>query len=435
LKAAYQRRTSSERTQPRQKPSRWKTKLELQADETLAAALTRLGVGYREGGHTVYVSPQPGLEKQLGSFIQQYPPDAGFKILKEKKGPTEARYLRPGGGTQVQSLIIGTAPELTASVNSLNELGIVPRLYDVAELDASGRSLTAFVTEHIAGGEPTGPECRNFIGRIRQLVENSQIAITMRDWETHEDFNCPSCSGNLLKSERDGSLKYVDFQNFAALDLEKKLRSLMAESREKLHFGSKYLFRGGRYLYQKIPGMSAGGRRDTEVRWEKITKMLREAEIDLAGNPVLDVGCNAGMMLAQALNEGASWGIGWDLPPVADRARKLLSVLGYTRYTMVGAMLSAEYPLANDVPTHVQSRMSEAVVLYLAIRHHVGFLKALRDMPWKALVYEGPQAETGDELRRVLGDLKRLVPCEIVSKAEISDADSWDRPLVLLRRS
>ena len=433
--AAYRRKASQRTKQARQKPLQWSTNLALQGDQTVTAALSRLGVVYREGGHSVYVPPQIDLDRKLGRFVRQYPSDAGFKILKERSGPAEAKYVRPREGTWAQSSLVGTTDDLTMSANYLSELGIIPRLYDVAELDASGVPLTAFVTEHVAGGEPTEAECRNFIGRIHELVDERRVAIAIRDWEIQEDFVCPSCCGNLLKSERDGSLKYVDFQNFVALDLEKTLQSLVAEFKENLHFGTECRFRGGRYLYQRVPGVSAGSRRDTELRWETIKGMLRDAKVDLVGNPVLDIGCNAGMMLAQALNEGALWGIGWDLPDVVDRSRKLLSALGYTRYTLVGAALSAEYPLAADVPVHLQDRLNDSVVLYLAIRHHVGFLKALRDMPWKALVYEGPQLETGDELERVLGDLKRLVPCEIVSKAEISDADSWRRPLVLVKRS
>jgi glycosyltransferase involved in cell wall biosynthesis len=433
--AAYHRRSSQRTKEARQKPLKWRTNLALQGNETVTSSLSRLGIGYREGGHSVYVGPQPDLAQKLGSFVQLYPPDAGFKILKERSGPAEAKYVRPRQGTWAQSSLVGTADDLTISSNYLSELGIIPRLYDLAELDASGVPLTAFVTEHVAGGEPSEAECRNFIRRIHELVDERRIAIAVRDWEIQEDFLCPSCCGNLLKSKRDGSLKYVDFQNFVALDLDKTLQSLVTEFRENLHFGTECIFRGGRYLYQRVPGMSAGGRRDTEFRWDTIRKMLQDAKIDLSGIPVFDVGCNAGMMLAQALNEGALWGIGWDLPPVVDRSRRLLSALGYTRYTLVGATLSAEYPLAADVPTHLQDRLADSVVLYLAIRHHVGFLKALRDIPWKALVYEGPQLETGDELERVLGDLKRLVPCEVVSRIEISDADSWRRPLVLVKRS
>ena len=40
--------------------------------------------------------------------------------------------------------------------------------------------------------------------------------------------------------------------------------------------------------------------------------MLARADDSLRMKVVLDVGCNAGMMLAAALSDGALWGLGWD---------------------------------------------------------------------------------------------------------------------------
>ena len=65
--------------------------------------------------------------------------------------------------------------------------------------------------------------------------------------------------------------------------------------------------------------------------------MLAESGLAVSERLVLDVGCNAGMMLAAALADGASWGVGWDLPEVSQRAEALLLALGYSRFDLIGA--------------------------------------------------------------------------------------------------
>src|SRR6185369_131227 len=80
-------------------------------------------------------------------------------------------------------------------------------------------------------------------------------------------------------------------------------------ARSDLHYGSEVAIRGGRYLYQTIPGVGAHGRRQTTRRWDAITSMLARADDSLRMKVVLDVGCNAGMMLAAALSDGAFWGL------------------------------------------------------------------------------------------------------------------------------
>ena len=206
------------------------------------------------------------------------------------------------------------------------------------------------------------------------------------------------------------------------------------EAQRDLHFGREAALMG-RYLYQSVPTAGARGRRDSAKRWRLISSMLAEAGVHMRDRLVCDVGCNAGMMLAAALGEGAAWGLGWDLPPVVERARSLMLALGYTRFDLVGAELTEDYSLLDDVPSRLSSRLDGAVVLYLAIRHHVGFLRELAAMPWSALVYEGGETERADRLDESLRDLRELCDFSVVTAQDFRDSETGYRPVAVLVRS
>src|SRR5713226_9002567 len=75
----------------KQLPLAWDCNLPLEAGPNdLGSELGRLGIQYREGAHAIYVPPQPRLADKLGAFVASYPEDAGYKILKNPKGPADA---------------------------------------------------------------------------------------------------------------------------------------------------------------------------------------------------------------------------------------------------------------------------------------------------------------------------------------------------------
>jgi hypothetical protein len=424
----------------------WQCSLALDSERPdIGSELQRLGLIYNEGSHAVYIPPQTGLASALGSFVTAYPGDAGFKILKNPKGPEEARYIGEsdesgceGGRLRrhlwVRSRLVGKAADLIPVANYLHDQRISPRLYDVAQLSAGSVQLTMFVVQHVAGDCPTTAECSAFISRLRRLAESNRLIISLPDWKNHNDFRSPDCFGNLLRSHVDDQLYYVDFQNFLIPNYDKYVQKLAIEARSTVHFGHEYLFRGGRYLYQQIPGVASPGKRDVRLRWEHIKSMLLAQQCDVRGRVVIDVGCNAGMMLAEALNDGALWGMGWDLPEVVAHGKKILSALGYTRYHLTGAQLSRTYPIMADIPAHVAPELGKSILFYLAIRHHIGLIDALASVPWNVLVYEGPQGETEEELGTVISQLCQMTPCEVAARSRIEDGDCTTRPVVLFRR-
>ena len=103
---------------------------------------------------------------------------------------------------------------------------------------------------------------------------------------------------------------------------------------------------------------------------------------------------------------------------------------------MFGAELTRDYPLVDDVPASLRHRLEGAIVLYLAFRHNVGyFLSALGDLPWTALVYEGSEDESLEDLPEYLGELRGYSDFEVVSAVDFRDSETDSRPLALLLRS
>jgi hypothetical protein len=201
-----------------------------------------------------------------------------------------------------------------------------------------------------------------------------------------------------------------------------------------LQFGRQHAFGTRRNLDQ--PPLSAGhpGPADSARRWRKISSMLAGSGFEIAERLVLDVGCNAGMMLAAALADGASWGVGWDLPNISERAEALLLALGYSRFDLVGETLGPQYELGPDLPPHVGPLLNDSVVLYLAIRQDVGFVADLGTLPWRALVYEGAETESVMGLERTLGPLRRRTDFTVASAVDFHDGEGLTRPLAVLVR-
>ena len=425
----------SRHTVRRQLPLAWLAAFSLESGPAdLREALVARGIRFAEGGHTYYVPPQDQLADKLGEFVNSYPADAGFKILKRMQGPSQANYLSERSGL-ASSATVGRARDLIPTANFLAQEKMVPQIYDLAQLSAGTVEMTMFVVKHIAGDLPNKAEWLEFIQNIRRLAHDRQIVINTPNWEQHLDFTCPDCSGNLVKSQEGGDVLYVDFQGFLICDYTRYLQKIVKDAKEAVHFGSSHLMRPKRYLYQQIPGITTTGKRDVRLRWERITKTLQEQDVQVGGRIVLDVGCNAGMMLAEALNDGALWGVGWDRPEVIQHTQRLLSALGYTRFSLIGTELSTKSPLEADVPSHLQSHLDKSIVLYLAIRHHVGFIDDLANTAWQYLVYEGAENEADENLQEIIHQLRGLVPCEVIASSEAYDGDTRCRPVVVFARN
>ena len=179
------------------------------------------------------------------------------------------------------------------------------------------------------------------------------------------------------------------------------LNKITENSPEDVHFGgSSQLFRRGeKYLYQSVPGLSASAKRDTEYRWQFYKKMLAEHDVQVKGRVVLDICCNTGVMLTHAISDGATWGVGWDLPNVVPHSRRVMQVLGAACSTLIPAQLSSDYKISESIPDWLTRKLEGSVLFYLAAIQHVGIIEDLARIPWKTVVFEDHERITQGEAR------------------------------------
>ena len=76
----------------------------------------------------------------------------------------------------------------------------------------------------------------------------------------------------------------------------------------------------------------------------------------------------------------------------------------------------------------------QSVVFYLAMYNHIGFIDALGRLPWKALVYEGHEGDSLEELSGRLAEIKNVGSFSIKAAREYTDGDSGMRPIAILVR-
>lgn len=383
---------------------------------TLAERLNKQGIMHRVEGRGIYVPPQPGLEQVLGEGASLYARDAAYWILPRKDGDVGAENV--GAVT---------------ACNLLYAHNLGPRLYDLMTLTSKSATVDLFVIEAV-GDEPAGKKERAVVeAGIAELMAAGEVAAKHAEWSSPVHFRTVAGGQGCDRQE---ACRYLRFDYLRVPDQASLIKRLLQkDARQDLHFGLENVLRGGRYLYQSVPSVGAGGRRDSARRWNSMSEMLRAADADVADRVVLDIGCNAGMMLAAALGDGAAWGIGWDRPAVARRAREILLALGFTRFDVVGAELGTTYRLVGDVPRHLEPRLDGSIVLYLAIRHHIGYLRELGSFPWRALVYEGGNTETARTLAATLAPLRRLCHFEIAGIRDFKDGETGSRPLAVLIRT
>jgi hypothetical protein len=404
--------------------------------ESLTAHLDSLGVAYQAGGHAIYLSPEALAASPFSSLRSIYPQTVGLKILKTPGEAGRASYLhhRSFGDSSFQPALLHSNRHLTLVAALLHLEGLAPRLYDLVEISYGREVWTAFVVDHVQGHMPSYEECRRGVERLRSLDRRGLITTILPDGYDDPEFECPSCAGNALVDDQ-GQFQYVDFQNFRLGNYGTFLTDLAREASRISHFGDEIHLRGGRYLYQSVPGVRLLAKRDLTGRVSLIRRLIERAGVSLADRLVLDIGCNIGMTMAEYLRLGAMWCHGWDRPEMVLQAQRLLLAVGCTRFSVTGAELGGASSLETDVPLHLKSMLAGCVVSYLAIRGHVGWLPSLARIPWSFMIYEGHEGETLPVLERHVASLQTLVPVSLVAVDSYRDGDSEARIVAVLRRA
>ena len=389
------------------------------------------------GWDSVYLPPQSWAETPLAPLQRCYPAGVGLKIAK-LPGNSDAFYMDGCFGRSVPQKVSFSHRKQTLTFNFLHLREIAPRLYDLMELtDASGTVWTAYVVEHVEPSPLEPDDCQHLVEQLRSLERNRLIElISMNGWRT-PDFEPPDCNGNLVRSKAHGRPVYVDIHNFILDRYEDHLLETARKATAASHFGARSFLLGGPdggFLYQEIPGVDLPGKRSPRRRMEVLDRLLAEAGVDLLGKVVFDVGCNLGLMGAEYLRRGARWVHGWDRDEVVTAARSVLLSIGCTRFSVKGVDLVPEVDLQGSLPHHLTDLCNDdAMISYLAIRGHVGWLPALGRLPWRTMFYEGHQQD--GTLREHLETLNALVPIRVLAEATLVDGMSEPRQVAVLQRT
>lgn len=390
------------------------------------------GLPYGTGGHAVYLPPETIENTAFRELSNYYPPNSGLKIVRHPGGISEAVYVYNGEGeSRLHLKLIHNLRHLTLVANLLHVNGVGPRLHDLVELQCTNNLWTAFVVEHVAKPVTSNEVCEEGIKTIRELEQRNLLKVILPSGFDDAEFQCPHCSGNAFMTV-DDQFRYIDFQNFSLTGYGMFLKSVAVEAATATHFGDKSILRGGRYLYQSVPGVDLHGKRHPEKRFRVILEMMKTSGVSLENRLVLDIGCNIGMMMAQYLKAGALWCHGWDQETVVPHTDKLLYALGCTRFSTTGGIITPSIDLKNDLGCHLQPHLHGCVISYLAIRGHINWLDDLKEIPWAFMIYEGHEWETTEQSLRYIEELKRVVPVRIGAQGEYADGDSDPRTIAIL---
>ena len=201
---------------------KWKAELPLQKIRKIKMieqsldSFKRKNNDFKQGGHTVYFSPDIILKTSLQTIIRYMPEIVGIKIVS-RIGSIDTPYVASDKTCLSHTYMSPLHYELILVHGVFTSLGLGPRLYDVIELEFNNGDVhIAYAMEHIDGNVCVSKqECENFIQKI-QMLEKSKL-IKLINWNGYNDmdFKCPSCNGNLIFEQSSGQLKYVDLQNFA----------------------------------------------------------------------------------------------------------------------------------------------------------------------------------------------------------------------------
>ena len=389
-----------------------------------------------QGGHTVYLPPSFVRQSSFRTMLERYPPDAGLKIVKSPGGVRNSRYYHDSLKriSLLHKRLIHDHRHLSLVANLLFSKGVGPRLYDLVELQFGAHICTAYVVRHVDGRVPSTTECEAGVQSIRDLEDQGLIKATIPGGFEDEEFECPSCANNAFV-DQNGRFNYVDFQNFLLTNYESFLRSAAVRAIEASHFGDRSILRGGRYLYQSVPGVNLPGKRDIAARAAAISRLMETAGVSVKDRLVLDVGCNIGMMIAQYLKLEARWGHGWDREQIIPHAEQLLLALGCTRFSTSSGEITQSRRIEEDIPDFLRSALDGCVISYLSVHAYFGWLDSLAHIPWGFLIYEGHQLETREDFDKYMEELKKVVSFKVAAMGTYQDGDSDERILAILTRT
>ncbi|MEM7125476.1 MAG: class I SAM-dependent methyltransferase [Chloroflexota bacterium] len=400
--------------------------IELGTGKELEAIFANKGFPIDLGEYVVYLHETSCIQAINPDFEQLYPHPFGLKFFKSSDISPDGTpyYTSPkisSAATAVTMRAVGSIQDKMRISNILSLRGVAPRVYDIVKFESGDVVVFAQVVQHIDGAIVTGEVGSAFIDKFQAIL--AEEGISRLGSKQHIDFAPPDFNRNIVAD--DTGAYYVDIQNFEILDQDARFRQLAEKIQDVTHFGQGRPLRGQRYSYQSIPGLATPGKRDTLYRISKIDGLLKAHQVDFRNCNVLDVGCNLGTLLMYALSEGAKWGIGLDMPAIAQVSKQYLLESGFSRIDVLGCDL-CEDKVASFLPI---SKFD--FVFYMSIENHIGFPSWLNELSIDLMLYEGHQNESVDE---ITDKIKRWSPnAEILDSMMMQDGDSLPRPILLAR--
>ena len=182
--------------------------------------------------------------------------------------------------------------------------------------------------------------------------------------------------------------KFVDYHGFE-IDLPKFKSWLYERIKQDTHWGHKN-DKNENYPYQTFSDFK--GKRQTIYRIGK----LGLDQIDFKGKSVLDIGCNMGVFLYYAKEEGADKLVGVDIKEVIRLAEL------YEYYKTNGGI---EFYGETLTPDTIDKYGKFDVVLYLAMVHSLEYPEKLKKITKELLIFEGhnlmDKNKTENELSKI----------------------------------
>lgn len=409
--------------------------LHINSVEGLLSYLSAQQIAHNQGGHAIYLPPEAFQSSIFAQLAKSYPDDAGLKLVKGQGGIDDRGYVNEAtkGDSRIHLKLVHTHRHLTLVANLLNARGVGPRLYDLIEIEGNGSLWTAYVIQHVSGPAPSQTECEKGLAKLRALEAEGLLKVLLPEGFNDVEFDCPDCSRNAF-TDANGDFKYIDFQNFVLTGYDSYLRNVALEATEASHFGDESVLRGGRYLYQSVPGVNLPSKRSIDERMKVFRDAFAAAGVSVEDRLVLDIGCNIGMMMGQYLKLGARWCHGWDRQHLVPHTERLLGALGCTRFSTTGTDISSSQPLEENLPAFLRPYLDGCVISYLAVRGHLGWLDGLSTLPWKILIYEGHEGETRADFEEYVKEFGALTTFRIGHLTSYVDGDSDERTLAILVR-
>ena len=405
--------------------------------DALLDALNRENIPYVSGGWTIYFPPSKGLALAFPE-MKNYPQGSGVKLLKHLASPEEAVYtlnaLKPAPGAAALRRRTPKAVELLRIAGALYNAGLGPKVHDLVAIDHPRFQATAFIVEHMDGPLANSTQRQNFLSRLDEVLDQNVLGVAHGDYRMSKDFSPPDCNGNLRCGPDDSGL-YVDFQSFVFRNEKLGFETWAEQHADTVLFGPRRWGRGQGYLYQMIPGLGAA-KRETRKRWEVMDQLFNSGGVGLKGRPVMDIGCNSGLMCYYALARGASWAYGWDRPAVADSSRQLLNLLGASRATITGTSIDGDTNFTDCMQAGgaIGPHLCNGVLFFLAVSNHIGFPSGVSDLPWQYCVYEGHSNQDVEESLSKIRSSGWTESLIVLATTLISDGDSPERVLILFGR-